>query len=162
MKVKIRRSYIVILTILTLSLSSCSSKDKQNAPSEDAVDVALSKNAVDSAPSKEAIEAVKTELEMFSKLLPIEGGVGMLITEVNYDEATNAIHYTYQYTIPGVSKPSDSQLIEAKKTAVSLIKTQAKDRKLLEQGFTYRYDYYDRDGEFLFTQEITAADLKEN
>ena len=143
MKVRIKFIHIVILTIVTISLSCCTSKDKQNIPSNDAVDL------------------VKTELKMFSKHLPIEGGVGMIITDVNYDDAKYTIHYKYQYTIPGVRKPSDSQIVEAKKIAIPIMKSQPKEKKLLEQGFTFRYDYYNLDGEYLFTQEISLADLKD-
>lgn len=143
MYMKSRCLHIVIMTIIIVSLSCCSSKDKQNAPSKDAIDL------------------VKTEIQMFSKHLPIEGGLGLIITDVNYDEANYTIHYKYKYTVPGVRKPSDSQISEAKANAVTLMKTQPKEKKLLEQGFSFRYDYYNIDGEFLFTQEISLEDLKD-
>lgn len=140
---KSRCLHIVIMAIIIAFLSCCSSKDRQNGPSQDAID------------------SVKTELKVLCKYLPIEGGVGLIITEVNYDEAKYTIHYKYQYTVPGVRKPSDSQISEAKAIAVSLMDTQPKEKKLLEQGFTFRYDYYNLDGEYLFTQEISLEDLKD-
>ncbi len=110
MYMKSRCLHIVIMTIIIVSLSCCSSKDKQNAPSKDAIDL------------------VKTEIQMFSKHLPIEGGLGLIITDVNYDEANYTIHYKYKYTVPGVRKPSDSQISEAKANAVTLMKTQPKEK----------------------------------
>ena len=139
---KLLKSYLTILFIILIS--SCSNKDNKPSPSNYTVDL------------------VKSELEAFSKHLPIEGGLGMLITDVDFDDATYTIKYRYQYTVPGVHKPSDSQIKEAKNITVNITKSLPKEKKLLQQGFTFRYDYYSLDNEYLFTQEITKEDLEEN
>lgn len=129
--------------MLIIFFASCSRKDNKLTPSDDAIDL------------------VKTELNTFSRYLPIEGGIGLLITDVEYDEATYTIQYKYQYTVPGVHKPSESQINEAKKLAVGIILQQPKEKKLLEQGFSFRYDYYSLDDEYLFTQQIALEDIKD-
>lgn len=132
---------LTLLVVTLIFLSACSSTGKKMNPPD------------------EAIESVKSELEMFSNYLPIEGGLGMLITQIDFDEASNTIKYKYQYTIQGVHKPSEEKIAEAKAIAIDLINHQPKEKKLLEQGFTFRYDYYSLDDEFLFSQEISIDDL---
>ena len=111
-------------------------------------------------PSPETVGKVKSELAHFSNLLPIEGGVGMIITDVSYDDASNTIRYKYQYTIPGVTKPADSQIKEAKKAAINLMESVPKEKGLLMEGISFHYDYYSSDNAYLYSMEISRHDLE--
>lgn len=110
-------------------------------------------------PSKESIDKVKAQIVLLEKYLPIEGGVGMVITDVDYDDANNVVRYKYQYTVPGVKKPTESKLKEAKQTVVSITKSIDKERKVLEEGISFHYDYYSLEGEYLYSVDLTKDDI---
>lgn len=82
------------------------------------------------------------------------------MTDAYYDDASNTIRYKYQYTVPGVPKPSESQMKEAKKSAVSIAKAIVKDRETLESGISIHYDYYSVDDEYLFSLDISKEDME--
>lgn len=140
---KILSSSVFIATFLLML--TCFSSCKQNP-----------------VPSKEYIDSVKNEITVFSKHLPIEAGLGLIITDIDYDDSSYTLEYKYQYTVPGISKPSESEINEGKKAAVAFLKSQPKEKNLIEKGFSFRYVYYSLEGEYLFTQEISAEDLSDN
>lgn len=137
-----KQIHLYLIVVFISLISSCSGKDNKPTPSTD------------------EINSVKTELNAFRKYLPIEGGVGLMITNVDFDDASNAIKYKYQYTLPGAHKPTEDQIKQAKKTAVAIIQSQPKEKKLIEQGFIFRYDYYSNDNEYLWTMEMSLKDLQ--
>lgn len=110
-------------------------------------------------PSAETIESVKSQVAQAQQYLPVEGGVGLLITDMNFNSSTNTINYTYQYTVPGVVKPSDSEIKEAKRIAVSTMKNMPREKEMIEQGITFHYDYFSNDGQFLYSTDISIDDL---
>lgn len=83
------------------------------------------------------------------------------ITEVNFDDATNTLKYKYQYTVSGVLKPTEDQIKDAKASAVAMTKSMPRDKKMLDEGITFHYDYYSVDNEFLYSMEISAEDMTE-
>lgn len=131
---------IICFVSLLINFNSCKSNEKN--------------------PSPETVEKVKLELARFSDLLPIEGGVGMIITDIDYDDASNTIRYKYQYTVPGVSKPDESQIKEAKKAALTLVESMPREKELLMEGISYHYDYYTMDNTYLYSMDISLHDLE--
>lgn len=127
---------LLISIILSLSAISC----KKSKPT----------------PSQETIDAIKSEQALLRNRLPIEGGVGLIITDVDFDDATNTIEYKYQFTLPGAQKPSDSQLSQAKEVAIALTKSQPREMKMLAEGISFSYDYYSLDDEYLYSMEVTG------
>ncbi|MFG6386738.1 MAG: hypothetical protein K1V80_09755 [Muribaculaceae bacterium] len=121
---------------------------------------ACSGNGNTPTPPKEAIDEVKAELAMAKKQVPVPAGYGLVITDVDFDDDTNTIKYKYKYTMPEVQKPSEEKIKLAKESAAGFLNTQPREKKLLEQGFTFHYEYYSVDDEYLYTLEFTAEDLK--
>lgn len=121
---------------------------------------ACSGNGNTTTPPKEAIDEVKAELAMAKKQVPVPAGYGLVITDVDFDDDTNTIKYKYKYTVPEVQKPSEEKIKSVKENAGGFLNTQPREKKLLEQGFTFHYEYYSVDDEYLYTLEFTAEDLK--
>lgn len=143
-----KRSSLSLLTIfmtLAISLSACSSKNDKSSPER--------------TPSKEAIEQVKDEISAYRYQLPIDAGYGQLITDISYNPATYTINYTYQFTVPGVTKPNQTQIKQGREAAIEMLKTMPKEKHLLDQGFTFHYQYYTLENTFLYSLAISASDL---
>lgn len=83
----------------------------------------------------------------------------MVITDVDYDDANNVVRYKYKYTVPGIKKPTESKLKEAKQTVVSITKSIDKEREVLEEGISFHYDYYSLEGEYLYSVDLTKDDI---
>ena len=117
--------------------------------------------SVFAAPSLAAIKKVKAEVENVRYKLPIDMGNGLTLTQMAYDSQNYTIVYRYHYSVP-VTKPSANTIKESKLAVIHMLKANpnSEDYIYLKEGFTYHYNYYTMDGDFLYAIKITPQDIK--
>lgn len=142
MSIKFNRLvYSVACCMVLLLTAACSGKSSRTVP------------------SPQAIQQLQAQVDQIKPSLPIEAGIGMVMTDIYFDEENYSLNYKYQYTVPGVTVPSDEKIKAAKEGACNMIKALPADLEILKQGVSFHYEYYSKEGEFLYSLDLTKDDL---